>query len=272
MAPSDFPKEWYSRGYLPHRDAKQLLQAVTFRLADSLPQEKLKLLEEELSNLPENQRSTHQREKIEQWLDAGMGCYALRHPKLAEKMSDALQHFEGQRYRLLAWCIMPNHVHVLMETLTPIAQIVQGWKSVTARWALAHNEELKLGIPDTNHLWMRDYWDRYIRNDTHFENIVLYIHQNPVKAGLCQTRRRLALVQRGNAEVLLGNHPLLGQRGRWRSHPRVKNFRDLKSVKICGQRFINLRDYWRRDTSPRGVGPWFLGVRLPSTTRSSRRL
>jgi len=31
------PKEWYSRGYLPHRDAKELLQAVTFRLADSLP-------------------------------------------------------------------------------------------------------------------------------------------------------------------------------------------------------------------------------------------
>jgi type I restriction enzyme R subunit/putative DNA methylase len=81
---------------------------------------------------------------------------------------------------------MPNHVHVLMETLTPIAKIIQGWKSVTARWALAHNEELKLGIPDTNHLWMRDYWDRYIRNDTHFENAVLYIHQNPVKAGLCQ--------------------------------------------------------------------------------------
>jgi hypothetical protein len=80
------PKELYSRGYLPHRDAKELLQAVTFRLADSLPQEKLSLLEEELSNLPENQRATHRREKIEQWLDAGMGCCALRHPKLAEQI------------------------------------------------------------------------------------------------------------------------------------------------------------------------------------------
>jgi len=92
------PKEWYSRGYLPHRDAKQLLQAVTFRLADSLPQEKLTLLEEELSNLPENHRPTHRREKIEQWLDAGIGCCVLRHPKLAEQMCDALQHFDGQRY------------------------------------------------------------------------------------------------------------------------------------------------------------------------------
>jgi len=102
-APGASPKEWYSRGYLPHRDAKQLLQAVTFRLADSLPQEKLKLLEEELSNLPENQRATHRREKIEQWLDAGMGCCAPRHPKLAEQTRNALLHFDGQRYQLLAW-------------------------------------------------------------------------------------------------------------------------------------------------------------------------
>ena len=41
-------------------------------------------------------------------------------------------------------------------------------------------------LPDSKHLWMRDYWDRYIRNDRHFENVVLYIHQNPVKAGLCE--------------------------------------------------------------------------------------
>ncbi len=86
------PKEWYSRGYLPHRDAREL---------------------------PENQRSTRRREKIEHWLDAGMGCCALRHPKLAEQMSDSLQHFDGQRYQLIAWCIMPNHVHVLLETLAP---------------------------------------------------------------------------------------------------------------------------------------------------------
>jgi hypothetical protein len=33
---------------------------------------------------------------------------------------------------------------------------------------------------------MREYWDRFIRNDRHLENVVLYIHQNPVKAGLCQ--------------------------------------------------------------------------------------
>ena len=197
----DSCKEWYSRGYLPHRDATGLLQAVTFRLADSLPQENLERLEEELTELPETLRGAERRQRIEQWLDAGMGCCALRHPEMASQMRDALRHFDSQRYRLIAWCIMPNHVHVLMETFAPIARIVQGWKSVTARWALAQNAELGLGIPDSNHLWMRDYWDRYIRNDGHLENVVLYIHQNPVNAGLCERAEDWLWSSARNADV-----------------------------------------------------------------------
>lgn len=200
----DSRKEWYSRGYLPHRDAPGLFQAVTFRLADSLPQEKLERLEEELTALPETLRGAERRQRIEKWLDAGMGCCALRHPAMASKMRDALRHFDGQRYRLIAWCIMPNHVHMLMETFAPIARIVQGWKSVTARWALAHNEELGLGIPDSKHLWMRDYWDRYIPNDGHLENVVLYIHQNPVNAGLCERAEDWLWSSARNADVPIG--------------------------------------------------------------------
>ena len=57
------PKEWYFRGYLPHRDARNLLQTVTFRLADSLPEEKLDRLEEELKNLPETLRGAERPER-----------------------------------------------------------------------------------------------------------------------------------------------------------------------------------------------------------------
>ena len=204
IAAPDSRQEWYSRGYLPHRDATGLLQAVTFRLADSLPQEKLARLEEELTDLPETLRGAERRQRIEQWLDVGMGCCALRHPEMASQMRDALRHFDGQRYRLIAWCIMPNHVHILMETFAPLARIVQGWKSVTARWALAQNEELCLGIPDSKHLWMRDYWDRYIRNDGHFESVVFYIHQNPVRAGLCERAEDWPWSSAGNGDVLIG--------------------------------------------------------------------
>ncbi len=181
------PRGWYSRGYLPHLDAAGLLQSITFRLADSLPQEKLKQLEEELAAKPKEVRSVQHRKRIEEWLDAGMGCCALGHPEVAAYVENALLHFDGERYALLAWCIMPNHVHVLIEPLasTPLASIVQGWKAYTGRWALDQNEFLDLRIPSMKHFWMRDYWDRYVRDDAHRGEVIRYIHENPVKAKLC---------------------------------------------------------------------------------------
>ena len=179
-------KEWYSRGYLPHRDKPHLLQSITYRLADSLPQEKLRVLADELRTLPENRRESAKRQKIETWLDAGLGCCALRHPEVARYVLNSFLHFHGERYHLHAWCIMPNHVHVLIEPLDDLASIVQGWKSFTSRWVLARNTELRLCVPGKN-FWMREYWDRYIRDETHYQKTVDYIHQNPVGARLCAT-------------------------------------------------------------------------------------
>jgi putative transposase len=180
------PGEWYSRGYLPHRDRIGLLQSLTFRLADSLPQQKLRELEGELVRLSEDRRDVERRRQIEEWLDSGMGCCALGHPLMARTVQDSLLHFDGDRYGLIAWCVMPNHVHVLIEPRHPIAKIVQGWKSFTARWALARNEELKLGIGNSRQFWMRDYWDRYIRDERHLMSAIDYFHNNPVNAGLCR--------------------------------------------------------------------------------------
>ena len=179
-------KEWHSRGYLPHRDKPHLLQSITYRLADSLPQEKLRVLADELRTLPENRRESAKRQKIETWLDAGLGCCALRHPEVARYVLNSFLHFHGERYHLHAWCIMPNHVHVLIEPLDDLASIVQGWKSFTSRWVLARNTELRLCVPGKN-FWMREYWDRYIRDETHYQKTVEYIHQNPVSARLCAT-------------------------------------------------------------------------------------
>lgn len=178
-------REWRSRGYLPHRDSLTVLQSITFRLADSLAREYLERLESELANLAQWDRDVARRRWIERWLDAGSGCCALRHPALAGVMQETLLKWDGERYRLLAWCIMPNHVHVLIEPQTDLARIVQSWKSYTGRWALARNAELGLGIPPP-HLWRREYWDRYIRDESHLVAVREYIHANPVKAGLCR--------------------------------------------------------------------------------------
>jgi len=213
MPPSQStPKEWRSRGYLPHRDRIHLLQSVTFRLADSLPQTKLKALEVELDRLDardtENDRGVEKRRRIEAYLDAGYGCCALSNEVMAEVMQQALLQFHEERYELIAWCIMPNHVHVVVDPWVKLSKIVQSWKSYTGRWAMQHHAELGFDVPggadaelvegagcgaelelsvprEMKSFWMREYWDRYIRNEAHLEKVVRYIVKNPVKAGLC---------------------------------------------------------------------------------------
>jgi type I restriction enzyme R subunit/putative DNA methylase len=176
---------WRSRGYLPHFDEENQLQFLTFRLADSLPQEKLRAMEEELVSWPEDQRLIERRRRCEKWLDAGHGCCALRHPLVARVVEEALWQHDGERYDLLAWCVMPNHVHVLIRQRCSLGKILQSWKSFTGRWALAHNAELELGVPDCRVFWMKEYFDRFIRDEAHFRATISYIHENPVKAGLC---------------------------------------------------------------------------------------
>jgi REP element-mobilizing transposase RayT len=167
------PKFWHSRGYLPHCDIPGLLQFITFRLADSLPGEVLRrLMQVEIDDV-----SRHK--QIEQFLDAGHGAYWLKQLGAADIVENALLHGDGARYRLLAWCVMPNHIHVLIETNSayPVPKTAQGWKSYTAKLI---NQHLGRSGP----VWMRDYFDRYIRDDHHLTAVIAYIHSNPVKAGL----------------------------------------------------------------------------------------
>jgi REP element-mobilizing transposase RayT len=179
---------WYGRGYLPYFDAGKTVQFITFRLADSLPQSKLRHLEKELSHLSQASCEVLKRQTIEEWLDAGVGCNALMHPKVAAFVEATLRQADGKHYRLLAWCIMPNHVHVIVEPKIPMAKIVKSWKSLTGRWAMERNARLGLGIPG-NRLWMRDCWDRTIQTGEQYQQVVQYIHENPVEAGLCLTPR-----------------------------------------------------------------------------------
>jgi type I restriction enzyme R subunit/putative DNA methylase len=174
-----------------------LVQSVTFRLADSLPAQRLAALQEEVRRLPATRANQQKRQTVDRWLDAGLGCCALKHPAMARVVRDALWHGAAtnaelelgdpgaRHYRLLAWCVMPNHVHVLIEPYMALGRIVQSWKSFTGRWGMRHNEELGLGLPGQR-FWMREYWDRYVRDDAHLVAVRCYIEANPVKAGLCQ--------------------------------------------------------------------------------------
>lgn len=174
------PRGWYSRGYLPHFDGGAVTQTLTFRTADSLPAERLEQWGRELSHLGEAGAQRELRERIEAYLDAGAGELPLADPRAARIVQDALLHFDGERYRLHAWVVMPNHVHLL---LTPIeghslAQITHSLKSYTA-----HRINHVLGRH--GEFWQRESFDRYIRDAHHFAAAREYIEANPVKAGLC---------------------------------------------------------------------------------------
>ena len=178
------PEEW-CHGNLPHRNRDNLIQSVTFRLSDSLPQEVLSEMEEELKTLPETRREVEKRMRHEKWMDKGLGCCALANPEMAQVVFDALKYYDGDKYNLLAWSIMPNHVHVLIEAKSNLNKIIQAWKSYTGKWAFANNEIHELGIDKgAKHFWMSEHWDRFIRNRIHFENTLKYILDNPKNANL----------------------------------------------------------------------------------------
>lgn len=177
---------WYHSRKLPHYDAPAVFQFITFRLADSLPSAKLREIEAGVRQTPASRREAERRRLVEYWLDQGSGCCALRNEEFSSVFHDGLLLHDGKRYRLIAWCIMPNHVHILIECRYSLSRIVQSWKSYSARWAVLHNDRLGLGLP-IGQVWMRGYWDRYIRNEAHLQAAVRYIHENPVKAGLADS-------------------------------------------------------------------------------------
>ncbi len=111
------PRVWHSRGYLPHFESSEATQHVTFHLADGLPQAVLVRWEAELKTLPAEKRDAERRKRVDAWMDAGHGSCVLRNPGIAGTVQESLLAFDSQRYRLLAWAVMPNHVHVLFQSM-----------------------------------------------------------------------------------------------------------------------------------------------------------
>ena len=178
---------------LPHWEIDKAVYFVTFRLTDSLPKKALQALDSErrdiLATASQMGRSLTATERIrmrqlqihrlERTLDIGAGRCRLRGAAIARVVVNALQEFDGSRYQLFAWCVMPNHVHVLFQTIgkIPIAGILHSWKSYSAKAAnqiLGRNGEF----------WQREYYDRLIRNEAEFDRATRYVLQNPSKAGL----------------------------------------------------------------------------------------
>jgi len=171
---------WHTRGYLPHFDGLAIPQTITLHLGDAVPVKVIKRWERLLKDLTDQHKLVVMQQRIEKYLDQGYGKCFLKDPMIAKLVQDSLLKFDGDRYNLFAWCVMPNHEHAMMtrsESLE-LETIMQAHKSYTA------HEANKL-LRRKGRFWMDEYYDRYVRNQDHFYNALRYIENNPVKAKLC---------------------------------------------------------------------------------------
>jgi REP element-mobilizing transposase RayT len=178
------------RRHLPHWEQKGATYFVTFRLADSVSAQILGQWREEHARflkfhpLPWDWKTTREyirlcEESREQWLDQGHGSCLLRERRGAEVVSEALRHFDGQRYVLDAFVVMPNHVHVLVKPLGEyeLPEILHSWKSDSAN-------ALNRAFARNGAVWMEESFDTIVRDLAHLAELRNYIAENPRKAKL----------------------------------------------------------------------------------------
>ncbi len=172
-------KGWHSRGYLPHYDVSNVYQFITVRLYDSVPDDVLEIWRLERTAKGSNNDGSLAEDCLEKYDVSSHGFCAFNNDEIAEMSQQALLYHHNKKYKLLEWCIMPNHIHVLIMTndLFPLSEIIHSWKSF-----IASRANRILGR--SGKFWMSDYFDRYIRNDQHFHSTIDYIRNNPVKAKL----------------------------------------------------------------------------------------
>jgi REP element-mobilizing transposase RayT len=175
---------------LPHWQQGRVAVFVTWRLADALAQEKLTAWNVEralwLAHHPEPWDIAMRRcyaeqfgQMIDRWLDAGHGSCLLRTPLARAELVRVLQAFDGTRYRMHAWVVMPNHVHVLFSPIGTESpeRTIGAWKGVSAR-------RIHLRCGGGGRLWQPESWDTLIRSSDHLAACHRYIAENPTRSQL----------------------------------------------------------------------------------------
>ena len=184
------------RGVLPHYQEQNQIISLTWRLAFTLPAHLQKILDQ-MNDIQELKRfDLSQAESLEKKYyilsliyDKHLGLYQsnevnLCEPKAAPIIAGAIHFYDTKLYLLHAYCLMPNHLHILLQPLpksgtgfNKISEISRKIKSYTANQlnSLLHREGA---------LWQHEYFDRFIRNPADYNRTVMYILNNPLKAGL----------------------------------------------------------------------------------------
>ena len=188
--------------HLPHWRIPGACYFVTFRLDDSLPrnieidmrrekeawrQRLAQAVARHEGRLPPDEVAAWeafqraQLRKLEGLLDEGHGECLLRHPSDRECVQKALLHFEGTRSEMIAFVIMPNHVHLACRPLAPHAL-----EELCASWKWYSAQQIQRRRARVGSLWQEENFDRLIRDAEHLTNVTRYIARNPIKAALSE--------------------------------------------------------------------------------------
>ena len=175
---------------LPHWNQCETCVFVTSRLVDSLPEDRLAQWEDEReewlrfhpkpwSELDAEEYGREFGARLDAWLDAGCGSCVLAERENREIVWDAILHFDGMRYDIYSFVVMPNHVHVLFcpRAGNLLPDIMHTWKSYTSK---AINRRMN----KTGGLWQHESWDRLVRDARHFARVARYISRNPGNSGI----------------------------------------------------------------------------------------
>jgi putative transposase len=189
----DKPIRKYVR-YLPHWRQVGATYAVTFRLADSLPQEKLDMLRsmrrEWEAKTPEPRseiawqvyaRSVAQH--VHEWLDQGAGACHFSDPSFASELARSVLHFQNQQYHVACYVVMPNHCHLIMRPFEEhdLEDLIGAIKGVTSRF-------VNRALGRSGDLWQQESFDRLIRDEVHLYHAVQYVGNNPRMSGLPESQ------------------------------------------------------------------------------------
>jgi putative transposase len=194
----------YRRRRLPHYDCPNSVFFVTACLADSLPaagrlhvESFRKTLSRRLPPAGITARDWRGRQESQvfacrdDWLDQRPARRWLEDERLAGLVRDAMLYFDGTRYDVLSYVVMPSHVHwVFWPRPEWVAQLTAEGRSRSPREVIMHSVQSFTGAACNRLLcrhgafWQRESYDRSVRDERELERVIAYVEHNPVKAGL----------------------------------------------------------------------------------------
>ncbi|OGU34170.1 MAG: hypothetical protein A2068_02660 [Ignavibacteria bacterium GWB2_35_6b] len=178
----------FHRRNLPHIYIPERTYFITFRLKGSLPQNIINKLRSNADRLSALQSVRYKEEKrffknYDDYLNkAQHGPTYLKNKEIAQIVFDAIKYRDNKEYKVICFCIMPNHVHLMfmqLENSKTISQIMQSLKWYTAR------EASKI-LNRSGSFWQAESYDHIVRDEDEYYRIIKYILNNPVKAGLVE--------------------------------------------------------------------------------------